>query len=529
MRLILLGIGFTALLLTSCRKEKAAWESNWTIPLVNDTLDLTNLVTDSILGVNGSGFYQLEINRNIIDVQLSDYIQIPDTTVSQKYAISGSLNVAAGTSFVNNNKDHNFDLQGAQLKKVRISKGSIKVSVESPIETQTIFTVKLPKAKKNGIAISQTFQAPPGTNQNPSVVSNTIDLAGYELDLTGSNGGGYNLLQSQMIIQTDPNGDAVNVNNLDTSKFIIEMKGIQLDYGRGYFGNLVIEDTTDYYVDFLNKITGGNLNLPTTSIAFIISNGIKIAGKATLNSLTNTNEITGNTVSLSHPQLGNPFTIEQATGTWDAFFASIRTLLFTSANSNVEQFIENLGAKQKINFKIELNPQGNTSAGWDEFFPNSKLQVRMKAQMPLSAAMNDLTIQDTFAIDLTNDAEKTHIASGKIKLTVVNAFPLQGEVRMFLLNQNNQLVETIVGSSEIASSIYGSASISGELQKANSTVYFDLNANALSQLENIKKIVVRVVLNTPDAATQTSDFVTIPEGAYIGLKIGTSFQLENRL
>lgn len=529
MRSILLGIGFTALLLTSCRKEKAAWESNWTIPLVNDTLDLTNLVTDSILGVNGSGFYQLEINRNIIDVQLSDYIQIPDTTVSQKYAISGSLNVAAGTSFVNNNKDHNFDLQGAQLKKVRISKGSIKVSVESPIETQTIFTVKLPKAKKNGIAISQTFQAPPGTNQNPSVVSNTIDLTGYELDLTGSTGGGYNLLQSQMIIETDPNGDAVTVNNLDTSKFIIEMKGIQLDYGRGYFGNLVIEDTTDYYADFLNNITAGNLNLPATSIAFIISNGIKVAGRATLNTLTNTNENTGNSVSLNHPQLGNSFTIEQATGTWDAFFASIRTLLFTSANSNVEQFIENLGAKQKINFKVELNPQGNTSAGWDEFFPNSKLQVLMKAQMPLSAALTNLTIQDTFDIDLVNDVEKTHVASGNIKLSVANAFPLQGEVRMYLLNETNQVVETIVGSSEIMSSVYGQSPLAGELQKANSTVLFNLTNNALSQLGQVKKIVVRVVLNTPNPTTQTSEFVTIPEGAYMGLKISTSFQLENRL
>lgn len=529
MRSILLGIGILSVVLVSCRKEKAAWESNWTLPLVNDTLDLKNLVTDSILGVNGSGFYQLEINRNIFDVQLADYIEIPDTTVSQQYAISGSLNVTAGTSFVNNNKDHNFDLQGAQMKKVRISTGSIKVSVESPIETKTIFTVKLPKAKKNGQAISQTFHAPPGTNENPSVVSNTIDLAGYELDLTGSTGGGFNLLQSQMIIQTDPDGDAVSVNNTDTSKFIIEMKGIRLDYGRGYFGNLVIEDTTDLYVDFLNKITAGNLNLPATSIAFIISNGIKVAGKATLNTLSNTNEITGNTVALSHPQLGLPFTIEQATGTWDAFFASIRTLLFTSSNSNVEQFIENLGAKQKINFKVELNPQGNTSAGWDEFFPNSKLQVLMKAQMPLSAALTNLTIQDTFAINLANDTEKTHIASGKIKLGVSNAFPLQGEVRMFLLNEANQVVETILGSSEIMSSVYGTAPVSGELQKANSTIYFDLNQQTLNQLDQIKKIVVRVVLNTPNPTTQTSDFVTIPEGAYVGLKVNTSFQLENRL
>jgi hypothetical protein len=153
----------------------------------------------------------------------------------------------------------------------------------------------------------------------------------------------------------------------------------------------------------------------------------------------------------------------------------------------------------------------------------------MKAQMPLSAALTNLTIQDTFAINLANDTEKTHIASGKIKLGVSNAFPLQGEVRMFLLNEANQVVETILGSSEIMSAVYGTAPVSGELQKANSTVYFDLNQQTLNQLDQIKKIVVRVVLNTPNPTTQTSDFVTIPEGAYVGLKVNTSFQLENRL
>jgi hypothetical protein len=140
----------------SCRKEKAIWESDWSLPLVSDTLDLQNLVTDSFLALNGSGNYQLEINRNILDFKLSDYIEIPDTTISQKYSIaSGSLNVQPGTSFVNNNKDHLFDLQGAELKRVVISEGKIKISVENPIETKTIFTVKLPKQSKHLLARTQ--------------------------------------------------------------------------------------------------------------------------------------------------------------------------------------------------------------------------------------------------------------------------------------------------------------------------------------------------------------------------------------
>ncbi len=529
MRFFIVSSIFISVLFVSCRKEKAIWESDWSLPLVSDTLNLKNLVTDSFLAVNGSGNYQLEINRNILDLNLSDYIEIPDTTISQKYSIaSGSLNVQPGTSFVNNNKDHLFDLQGAELKSVVISEGKIKISVENPIETKTIFTVKLPKAKKDGLAISKTFQAPAGTNANPSVTSAEIDLTGYELNLTGTNGEGFNLLQSQMIVQTDESGVAVTVNNYDTTKFIIEMEGIKMNYARGYFGNIIVQDTSDLYVEFLDKITSGIFDLPATNIQFIISNGIKVSARATLNSLTNTNSYSGTSVALNHPQMGVPFIINQATGTWDSFFASIKTILFTSSNSNVEQFIENLGAHQKLDFKLELNPYGNISGGWDEFFPNSKLQVMLKAQMPLSASMTNLTFQDTFDLNIDSDPNNTHIVAGKLKLKVSNAFPLQGEVKMFLLDASGQLIETVNGSELIPSSVYGTM-ISGQMQKSDATIYFDLNSNTLNKINSIKKVVIKSVLNTPDPLTNNSNFVLIPEGAFMAFKLGTAFQLENRL
>lgn len=527
MRFFISGLFILPLLFLSCRKEKTSWASNWVLPLVSDTLDLKNLVKDSILAVDGSGYYQLEINRNILDITLSDYIEIPDTMVEQKYAISaGSLNVPAGTSFVNNNKDHSFDLKGAQLKRARISSGKLKITVESPIEAKTIFTVQLPRAKKNGTMIKQTFQAPAGTNQSPSSTSATIDLSGYELDLTGSLGTGFNLLQSQMVVQSDPSGNAVTVDKYDTTKFIIRMENVKMDYARGYFGNLVVEDTTTFNAGFLDKIVAGSLDLPATNIRFIISNGIKVGARATLRSVVNTNQY-GSSVALSHPQIGIPMYIEPASGSWSSFLESVRTLQFTSLNSNVEQYIENLGSSQKLSYKFELNPYGNISAGWDEFFPTSRLQVRMKAQMPLSAALNNLTIQDTFDINLKKDTDKTHIASGKLKLSVSNAFPLQGAVKIFLLGASGETIGTVNGSQLIPSSLYGT--VTNGLKKSSATIYFDLSEDLLGQMDQIKKAVVRVALDTPDPTSGNSNFVLIPEGAFMAIRLGTAFQLENRL
>lgn len=521
---ILLGLSLLA-----CRKEKAHWETNWSLPLVSDTLDLKNLVTDSIFSVNSAGNYQLEINRNILDVKLSDYIQLPDTMVKQKYALGiNSLPVNPGANFLSNNKDHVIDIKDAELKAVRISKGSIDLSVSNPFNTKTIFTIKLPKAKKDGVSISRQFSAPAGTLQNPSIVTATIDLTGYDLDLRGTGNLGFNLLQSEMEVQSDPNGNAIVVTKYDSTSFTLRMRDIQIEYARGYFGQIEVADSSDLNVEFLQKITAGSLDIPSADISFLISNGIKVGAMATIHQVFNKNTRTGNSVSLSHSQIGVPLDINPATGSWNNFISSLRILSFTSANSNLEQYIENLGSIQKIKYTLKLNPYGNLSGGWDEFFPNSNLQVKMKANMPLSAKLTDLTFQDTFKIDFKNDKDKSHLVSGKIKLKTSNAFPLEGVVTLFLIDANGQIIETIAASDKISSSIFGSIPALGELQKSNSTLYFDLTAASLLKLNQVKNIVVKAVMNTPDQ-NQNSTLISIPDGAFVSFKLSAAFQTENRI
>lgn len=515
--------------LISCKKEKAFWETNWTLPLVSDTLDLKNLVTDSILSVNSSGNYQLEINRNVMDIKLSDYIKLPDTIVRQKYALGlNSLTVAPGTSFLTSNKDHSFDIKDAQLKAVRISKGFIDVSISNPFNTNTNFTINLPKATKNGVTVSKLFTAPAGTLSNPSIVSATIDLSGYDLDLRGTNNLGYNLLQSEMAVQSDPNGNSITVTKYDSTSFSLHMRDIQIEYARGYFGQITVNDSSDLNIDFLQKITGGTLDIPSANISFLITNGIKVGATATIQNVRNTNLNTNTTVSLSHNQIGVPLDIHSATGSWNNFIASLRTLSFTSGNSNIEQYIENLGSVQKIKYSLKLNPYGNLSAGWDEFFPTSSLQIRMKANMPLSASLTNLTFQDTFKIDFKNQKDKSHVLAGKIKLKTSNAFPLEGAVQLFFLDANGQIIETITASEKIGSSIFGAIPNLGELQKNNSTIYFDLTAASLTNIDKVKNVVVKAIMNTPDP-NQISTMVNIPDGAFVSFKLSAAFQTENRL
>lgn len=515
-------LGFIAIAVSSCKKEATSWTSAWRVPILNDSLTLNQLVADSILATNGSGFYQLEINRNLVDLNLSDYIEIPDTTVKQSYAIAaGNFNVSPGTNFVANNKDHNFDLGSIQLKKARISKGKIYMTIQSPIETKTIFTVQLPGVTKQGQMIQRTVQVQAGTNSNPAQASEVVDLSGYDIDLTGLLGDTYNSLASKMNVKSDPNGNAVSINNLDSCQFIIRMENLELDYARGYFGNLVVENTDSLKIDALNKVLAGSLDLPTTQLDFQITNGIKVAARATLQEISNTNR-QNNTVLLDHPQMGVPFLVEQATGGWSDFLASLRTLSFTSTNSNIESFIENLGSTLKLKYKLELNPYGNTSGGWDEFFPNSRLQVRLKANMPLSAGLDQLTFQDTFAIDLTGEKNAVSFESGSLIAKVTNAFPIQGSLLMTFIDKAGNSIGAVQGSNPFASSSQG-ALLVGNLPAAKSEVVFVIPPIVLANLDEVKDVVVRAVLDTPDSQGSNT-VVLIPEGAFVSFQVHTQFE-----
>jgi hypothetical protein len=514
------------LIFTACKKELTSWASDWSLPLVSDTLDLKNLVTDSFIGTNGSGYYQLEINRDILDLNLTDYIDIPDTTVVQKYAIGiSSLNVTPGTSFVNNNKDHEFSIQDAQLKKARLSAGKVKITVSSPIQTGTIFTVKLPGVKKDGVSIQKVVQVPAGTLANPQVVSSEIDLSGYEIDLRGTGGEGYNLLQSEMKVQTSPSGSATNVSNQDSTKFIIELAGLKFDYARGYFGRLTVEDTSSIFIDALNKITEGNLDLAATNLQFIIQNGIKVGARANLVELKNIHPSHG-TIALTHPQIGVPFMLDAAAGSWGMVNPFYKVLDFTSMNSNIEPFIENLGSRIFLKYKLELNPYGNVSGGWDEFFPDSRLKIKLKADMPLSASLNNLTFVDTFPLNLAQNTDKAHISEGKLKLKVSNAFPLQGEVFLSLLDgQGNQLA--VIEANEVLKSSQ-QGTLENGLMKATSTLLFDIPSSLVNQLNEVKNVQVKVKMNTPNVANTANTMVLIPEGAFLKIQLNASFKFQNQ-
>ena len=69
----------------------------------------------------------------------------------------------------------------------------------------------LPGVTKNGNAFNYTFSVAAGTPSNPSSSNQILDISSYEIDLKGQTGMSNNILQSKLIVTTDPNGSDVAI------------------------------------------------------------------------------------------------------------------------------------------------------------------------------------------------------------------------------------------------------------------------------------------------------------------------------
>jgi hypothetical protein len=459
-------------------------------------------------------------------------IDLKDTTINKSFAIAfSSLLASPGTSFVNSVEEHDLNIENVELKKVRLAKGSIHIRLENPINTKVFFTLQLPGVSKNSVDFIEIFEAPAGSTANPGIVEGDINVSGYTMDLTGESGGTFNIMQSLFSVKTDPNGPTVTITNNDVTKVFATLKDFKADYARGYFGSQIVSDTTEISIPQFANVSG-LIDLPACNLNFVITNGFKIPAKATLHVLSNENVTNNVTVPLttnssSAVQIGQGFTIDQATGSWSTLQSSVKTLNFNSTNSNVEQYLENLGSKQKIGYSLQLNPWGNTSGGWNEIFPDSRLKVAIDASMPLHIGLDGFTIRDTFDLDLKQNTEKTHVVEGELIMKATNLFPMSGSISLNLLDASGALIYTVSGTSELKSSVCGTTFTNG-MQTCLSEIHFVLPKSVLEKLENVKKVAIKSVFDTPNATTNTSEQVSIPVGAYLGFKLKGAFKLENR-
>ncbi|MEX2484452.1 MAG: hypothetical protein WED10_07830 [Brumimicrobium sp.] len=509
-------------LFASCKKEPTSWGSNWVAPIFNDTLDITNFVNDSTLAINNDESVQLILDREIFSFDLFEMIDLPDTSLIQEFTISvSSLNLSPGTNYVDDVQNNEFDIDGAVVTKARVKRGDANIEIENPLETKTIFEIELPGVTKNGVTFSQVETVPAAGASGSGKSTFNFDLSGYSIDMRGDSGNSSNIIQSRMKAKTDPDGASVVITDQDVIRFKVDIIDLKLDYAKGYFGSVDITDTTELEVDFLKNITSGNLVLDEIDLKLQIFNGLKVIGQGNITKFDSENK-SGDLVSLTHPNFNQLFNIDVAQGEWGSLTPSETAFEFDNNNSSIQPFLEHLGYKYHIGYGVYINPWGNTSSGNDEIFPNSSIDFRLKANFPLKVGLNDLTLVDTFEVDIAEQDNFAQVKSGRFILNTENSFPFGGNVILSLLNEDGEELNTITADGQINPATLNSAQ--NQHIPVKDELFFEVDEEVVDQLPDMKY--VKVIVNMVSTSQNDNQ---VYSNALLKLNLKTNFELESKL
>ncbi|MDC0302457.1 hypothetical protein OAL39_02000 [bacterium] len=506
---------------SSCKKEVTRWETDWSIPFVTDTLSFYNFHNDSTLDNLTSSDYLVVFERELLDISLNDFFFIPDTTISQTFSPTiGIGSVPPGFTFYNEVEAHELSVPDVQLKKIIVSSGQIDLKVFNPIGTSAYYTLQMPGVVKDGSTLEHTFFINAGTTEIPAVANEQIILDGYAIDLRGEditgsvNVSGFNILQTSLSIMSDPNGEAVPITTSDVFEVEAKIKNLSIDYAQGYFGEQVFSDTSTFNIPILNQIVSGNIDLDEVPIDVEITNGTKIPFSTEISILENTNSF-NNTISLNSALIGNPQLISPATGAWSTLTPSNHLIGLDNSNSNMTNYIENLGHTHSLGFEVKMNPFGAATGSFNEIFPNSELRIKLKSEFPLGLESNGLVIVDTVQVNLSSDIVENLIEAKEVTLHIkaVNSFPISGNLSLQFLDNGGSVLHDINDIETIQSSLLGFMDNEENLMKNESVIEVFLNHEILNDFDLIKNVVLVAEFNTAPGIIQS-----IPSNAYLFFK-----------
>ncbi len=522
MNRFLLTLLVLATSLSSCRKEKTSWDSNWSAPLVHGTLTINDLIPVEFTNTNTEGYLSLVFHDTAYSFSIDTLLNLPDTNVQSVINIGEftDVTISPGFSFLDNyNSD--YDLGEVELKRVILKEGTAEISVTSPWAGKTLMTISFPLIDESGMPFSRTYSVAAGSQTDPTIVSGSVDMVNFDMDLKGLAGLSFNEVPADFLVSSDESTMSFVVTNQDTVIFDVAFKNLVPKYAKGYFGQYTLSDTIGFSLAPMKKIIAGSLDIDSVEMRVTIKNGFNLIAQSTISKITGINSRTLNEVDLTFAELNNSVNINPATGGLWATVPSSYPIDINNLNSNITDFIENLPDSLDFGFELKINPEGNITAGSDELYPSSTLDLYVDAEFPLNFSANDLTLVDTFDINY-NPIEAIAPGSGQITMNYDNGFPLAASATFFLLDENDVILDSIVSSTGILSGSYDIATYL--TTPTRSSLTYSIAQTTIDNLELASRLMLKVSFTT-----DTAGKVKIDANAFFNFNIRTNLQITAKL
>ena len=381
-----------------------------------------------------------------------------------------------------------FIIQDAWLTEAVVFNGGVTVFGSSTIQDTIKIRYSIPSATFEGEEFDIYVELPPapiGGSVNEEVF---VDFSGYHLDLTGESGDTVNTIYTVSTGWIDSSGVLTHI-SLEDSVYFTLLVDVTPSFIRGYMGEDTISGNESTNVDLFNNFDG-RFDLEQLSVSLTTENHIGASANVNIIDISATNST--ETIQLNGTALEEALYIEPATKNSQSnsipVYPSYNSLSMNQSNSNIDALIEMQPQQLNIDYELYLNPDQNNESGF--LYKGHGLSADMEISMPLSLIAENIVLRDTtsFRLDIPEELDETSFT-----LLVENGFPLSANIKLQLLDENMQLLESLEENTIIKAAPLGE---NGRVQSAvESQIVFPFN-NANGLFDHANNICFEVTFNT---------------------------------
>ncbi len=405
------------------------------VPVV-ETYDLTGMTVEGNL-VGQIKYFSTPGSETPVLIDTSDVLVITMTAYDME--LYEATAVFPEQNLINNANDVQYDMGGPEFTLMGIEEGYVVIYVENTINDTIHIVYDIPGAVDefgNNVHI-ETAVGP------DEIVDQAFDIAGYTIDLRGSEGDEVNTFYQEFSARINYTGIASDISLEDSLKVVYGLEGIVPNELRGYLGqyDIAITDTTTG-VELFDQFESGIIEFGDINIDLEIENGLGAGGVVTINSLGGLNSATGEMVMLNCADvIGLPIQVNRALD--NPYIPGYTTITLNSANSNINDLIEIFPDKLFYDVSMSVNPDGNTFNYQDFVINTSRINIGFNLSMPLEFMASDLTLRNEFPMTLDADAGTEGVGDIDVTLYADNSFPLSASLKIIFYDAANIPLDSI--------------------------------------------------------------------------------------
>lgn len=376
-----------------------------------------------------------------------------------------------------------FDIGDVRLTKVEVEQGGVEVIGVSTVQDTLKIEYTIPYATLNGQMFTLNFNLPPAPVGGSVSVSEFFDFSGYEIDLRGQYGDTVNTLYTYSRGWIDSSGIVTQISLEDSIFNTITVQNIVPSKAWGSIGKDTISGSEIVEFDFFNDING-TFNLEKINVNLVTRNYLGANGNINIKKLEGKSN--NNNLELINNNINSSIQIAAATESENnnINFSQL-DIVFDQDNSNIDELIELKPNAFEIDYELITN--GNTEGF---AYKGKGLNTELQINVPLFLSLDKIEFLDTSEVNFSLPPDASN--NGSFTLLVENEYPLSASIELLLLDQDNQLIEELVGNQEILAGEINQYGFVEENKFSEITIPYNNKDN----LENTKKIVFKVVFNT---------------------------------